>query len=625
MTSARYKGFKPLVALSNQDDVLIDFNQKIGEWAYGFLYKGYSKNQNKKVMVKVVDLKKFPLPKSCLDTEVTLLKKLQNNKYVVKFAEYRFYENTLTLTTDICNKGSLRAHLEKRGSLPEIQALHLLLQIIHGLKALHDLGYSHGALRPENILLHEENGVLTPKLTTFVFSRPYTSEGIKRAQLPYDSMYLSPEVLKNLNYNSKSDLWALGVIYYEMLYGKIPWTGKDMKELEDNIIANKLEFPLDNSISETSTNFISKCLDRNLKKRMDWGEIMQHRLIFRGMFSKGNGTYKTLNDEFKEETPMSSKLMYGLRRETPNSSFRRPEAKTFRKLNSSVTKGQYDTEPDTETLDTQMITLCDEYGIQTQGNKKDDSMMINVANTSVMSSKAARPLSSSKIVTARHQPTKSHDAQFYGRLVASVATTDDFFKLKTMSTQKSISKNTPSAHKVYTSPFRQLSFKAEMLGELCQLIQENKEYPLYDKILKILEGEAQKLNNSVGLITNISQNFNKRLETSMNQSITSNKGCFTVRSPKGPQSIPKKEKSKEIHELLKEILGTLTTQGKTNSITNSESIITIAANLKVLREFEEVGEDVSKQLESLKDILQMFYRKKHYDHLKYLLLVKNLV
>ena len=627
MTTARNKGFKPLIALSNKDDVLIDFNQRIGEWAYGSLYKGYVKNQNKKVMVKVIDLKKFPLPKSCLDTEVTLLKKLQGNKYIVKFADYRYYENTLTITTDICNKGNLRTYLEKRGALPEMQALQLLLQIFHGLKGLHDIEYSHGALRPENILLHEDDGVITSKLTTFVFARPYSSQPISLSQLPYDSKYLPPEVLKNQKYNSKSDLWALGVLYFEMLYGKIPWAGQDMKELENNIITKKLEFPIDDSISETSINFISRCLDRDPTKRMNWNDVMQHRLIFRGMFSKGNGTYKTLNDEFKEETPLSGKLLYGLRRETPSSStFRHSKTRSFAKPSSSTLKIRCETTGDLSEIGTSALGRG--YGLHTQGNREIDLTMINLVNTSAQST--VSPIKASKllnrdIVSAGHQPTKSMDANFYQNLVSSVATTDDFFSLKAMNTQKAASRLTQSATKAHTAPFRQMSYKAEMLGELCQLIQENKEFPLYDKMIKVLEEETQKLNKSVAFITDFSLNFKKRIEASANQSAVSNTGSFSLRTPRVSQSIPKKVKSKEIHELLKEILGNLITSGKAGLSLNSESIITIAANLKILREFEEIGEDVWKKMESLKDILKMFNRQKHYDHLKYLLLVKNLV
>ena len=57
----------------------------------------------------------------------------------------------------------------------------------------------------------------------------------------------------------------------------------------------------------------------------------------------------------------------------------------------------------------------------------------------------------------------------------------------------------------------------------------------------------------------------------------------------------------------------------------NEDILNIAANFKILREFKDIGENVVRELENLKDILLTFYRKRHYDHLKYLLLVKNLV
>jgi len=189
-------GFKPLITLSTNEDVIINFNERLGQWTYGFLYKGVSRSLNKDVMVKVVDLKKFPLTKAHLDTEVNLLKKLQSNNHVVKFAEFKFYQSTLTLVTDVCNHGNLREYLNKHGPLSEEKALHMILQIIYGLRGLEELKYSHGAVRPENILLHEENGQISPKLSNFIFAKPFASESLHKTQLPYDSLYLAPEVLK---------------------------------------------------------------------------------------------------------------------------------------------------------------------------------------------------------------------------------------------------------------------------------------------------------------------------------------------------------------------------------------------------------------------------------------------
>lgn len=48
-------------------------------------------------------------------------------------------------------------------------------------------------------------------------------------------MYMAPQILSNENYSSKADIWSLGMIFYEILYGKTPWIGKTPMDLLDKI------------------------------------------------------------------------------------------------------------------------------------------------------------------------------------------------------------------------------------------------------------------------------------------------------------------------------------------------------------------------------------------------------
>lgn len=56
-------------------------------------------------------------------------------------------------------------------------------------------------------------------------------------------LYMSPQILSSDKYTSKSDIWSLGFIFYEVLYGKTPWTGRSIPDLMKNIMTQALEFP----------------------------------------------------------------------------------------------------------------------------------------------------------------------------------------------------------------------------------------------------------------------------------------------------------------------------------------------------------------------------------------------
>jgi len=638
------QGFKPLISLSSNDDVVINFNERLGQWTYGALYKGYSRSLSKDVMVKVVDLKKFPLTKAHLDTEVNLLKKLQNNNYVVKFAEFKFYQNTLTLVTDICNHGNLREYLNKNGPLPEEKALHMLLQIIYGLRDLGELKYSHGAVRPENILLHEENGQIYPKLSNFIFAKPFNSESLSKTQLPYDSLYLAPEVLKGQKISPKSDLWSVGIMYYEMLYGITPWTGKTPKELDTNIQNIRIEFPVNEErpISETSVSFLQKVLERNLDKRAGWGDVMQHRLIFKGLFSKGDGTYRSMNEEFKEQTPSSRKLMYGMRREGTNKSIGTPSrAGTARLKERGTTFSRQSTiqdsewgqkslfQPDQDRSGFQQVLKTEEAGRFTAGAKTSRNPSITQGG------KFSRQKSYESLAqgSKTQRSINNSGIKVYGNLLSKegLAAPNHFHGNHRLDRPITAIGN---GDKGFKAPFKELSYKAEMLGEIYELAVANKEYPLYEQIMKALDTEVQNMNNKVGDVLKLKDMFQEDMGSHVKSTatiMTVKSGALSARGTTASTTtvtrqkidMAKKQKSKEIYELLKEMMANLL--NFSNPAVCNEDILNIAANFKILREFNDIGENVARELENLKDILHTFYRKRHFDHLKYLLLVKNLV
>lgn len=71
-------------------------------------------------------------------------------------------------------------------------------------------------------------------------------------------LYMSPQILKKSKYTAKSDLWSIGLIYYEMLHGRTPWPASNQMQLLNGIYTKKVNFNKD--ISEVSKDFIKKCL-----------------------------------------------------------------------------------------------------------------------------------------------------------------------------------------------------------------------------------------------------------------------------------------------------------------------------------------------------------------------------
>lgn len=107
--------------------------------------------------------------------------------------------------------------IKTKGKIDEEAAIGIMRQLIHGIMNMQRHRIIHRDLKPMNIFF--KNGVV--KIADFGFA---FKEGtpVQKYNLGSPS-YMAPEVLGENRYSYKSDIWALGVILYEMLHGKVPW------------------------------------------------------------------------------------------------------------------------------------------------------------------------------------------------------------------------------------------------------------------------------------------------------------------------------------------------------------------------------------------------------------------
>ena len=83
----------------------------------------------------------------------------------------------------------------------------------------------------------------------------------------------------------KSDLWSLAFIFYEMMYGKTPYTANSQYQLIKNIKSKPLEFDPAFDVSDLSKDLITKCLKIDESERIDWNDVYKHP-VFEGHFSE---------------------------------------------------------------------------------------------------------------------------------------------------------------------------------------------------------------------------------------------------------------------------------------------------------------------------------------------------
>jgi len=203
--------------------------------------------------------------------EVKVLERVSSlgHPCIVKFekAFEAYGEEPPALVFEFCEGGSLAKLLQEQGRLDPVTAVEIIVQIADALAAIHELGYAHGDVKPENILF-TNNGI--PKLADFNSARAIAST--TRSIAPFTPGYAAPEHMKGIP-SQKGDVWSLALVLYEAVTGRSLFSSdkneyeKELKRLE---IGGKVEIRTGDSDLDA---IIEKCIKLNPDKRPSMREF----------------------------------------------------------------------------------------------------------------------------------------------------------------------------------------------------------------------------------------------------------------------------------------------------------------------------------------------------------------
>ena len=163
----------------------------------------------------------------------------------------------------------LRQVLNEQRKLPPERAVGIALRILEALEYLHSHGVVHRDLKPENIMLDSEDRI---KLIDFGIAAKTGARRLTFAKLSQTlgtPDYISPEQVKGKRGDARSDLYAVGVMLYEMLTGKAPFTGPNAFVIMNDRLLNSPVPPreIDPTISPQLQEIIYRALERDPSKR----------------------------------------------------------------------------------------------------------------------------------------------------------------------------------------------------------------------------------------------------------------------------------------------------------------------------------------------------------------------
>ena len=244
-----------------------DILAEVGRGGMGIVYTARDRETGAVVALKVLR------PEIAADTtaierfksELLLARKI-THRNVCRTYELLRFGDTVVIAMEYVEGESLRSLLGRVEGLSVRQGLKILRQIIAGLAEAHAQGVVHRDLRPENILITKDGGV---KVMDFGIARSLEAEATQTSSIVGTPAYMSPEQAEGKPTDARTDIYALGLILYEIFTGRLPFhadtpVGLAYKQIHETPPPVRSVDPYLPVFLERA---IEKCLEKDPKKR----------------------------------------------------------------------------------------------------------------------------------------------------------------------------------------------------------------------------------------------------------------------------------------------------------------------------------------------------------------------
>ena len=253
-----------------------EFIRPIKSGGFGNIFLAKEIGTNEEYAVKEINVQNFSSENLYNISRESLILKDMSHINIIKFHSFFIYNNKFYIVMDYARGGELLSLLASKTRLKEEQAKFIFRQIYNAVHYIHSKNIIHRDLKPNNILFldEEKTHIIIIDFGISGLANGNQKESIKAGT----ELYLPPEVIagKEFSSSTKIDMWALGIILYQMVQGCHPFESKDGKDnnIINNILRNKLEFNKKIKISESLKKLIEGLLEKNYRFRIDTGDIL---------------------------------------------------------------------------------------------------------------------------------------------------------------------------------------------------------------------------------------------------------------------------------------------------------------------------------------------------------------
>ncbi|KAH0480783.1 MAG: uncharacterized protein KVP18_002289 [Porospora cf. gigantea A] len=262
---------------TNQQSVEATYviKDRIGRGKFSVVYRAIHRHTKEEYAMKVIQKSRISAQeRELIRSEISILSVLRH-QHTVQIHEILDTPQALFIVMELVRGGELYDRLHQKHRLPEKEVNSIVVQLLSTLAYLHSCGIVHRDLKPENILLSDPGDEYDVKIADFGLSCVCGPDS--RMRQPCGTIaYVAPEVLTLNGYGPSVDLWAVGVITFLLLRGRLPFpVGVQGMRPEQQYNVDFKE-PFWDTISDSAKELMMKLLNPDPEKRITMEAAINH-------------------------------------------------------------------------------------------------------------------------------------------------------------------------------------------------------------------------------------------------------------------------------------------------------------------------------------------------------------
>jgi serine/threonine protein kinase len=246
----------------------------LAEGGMALVYRAHDLRLERDVALKIVkdDFANSPDYQAAFINEAKLAAKV-NHPNLVNVFDQGVDGDFDYLVMELVEGKTLREILTKFGKIESNRALDVIAAVLAGLSALHRAGIIHRDVKPENIILANDGRI---KVTDFGLARPASMAQSAAAPLLGTVAYISPEALRGQSVDARSDLYAVGIVLFELLTGEQPFNAEDSRAVARMHLQERVPAPssLNPAVSTEVDALVLKSTSQSADARFDSASSM---------------------------------------------------------------------------------------------------------------------------------------------------------------------------------------------------------------------------------------------------------------------------------------------------------------------------------------------------------------